>query len=206
VLLVDDDGTSRKVVEAMLRADAYELVLASSGEEAIQHVAGPTADLVICDVMMPGVDGYEVCRAMRAHPAWRFVPVILLTALDGPDDLVRGIEAGAEEFLVKPVNRLVLRARVRAMLHVRQRFRELESAAAAVDVESLLQARRRRIAAQAGMSDREREVLELLLLGRNHHEIGTALGITERTARFHQASILKKLGADSRVDLARIFL
>ncbi len=204
ILVVDDDLGSRQTVEALLHGDPYELDFATSGEEALQYLEAPPVDLIICDVMMPGIDGYEVCRRMRADAVWRFVPIILLTALDGEDDLVRGIEAGAEEFLVKPVERVVLRARVRAMLNVRQRFNELQGASR--DVDSLLKVRRQRIADQAGMSARESEVLELLLLGRSHEEIGTVLGITERTARFHQGSILKKLGAESRVDLTRIFL
>ncbi len=204
ILVVDDEQSARETVEALLHADPYELDFAKSGYEALQRVKAAPVDLVICDVMMPGMDGFELCRELKAHPEWRYVPVILLTALDGHDDMVRGIEAGAEEFLSKPVERVVLRARVRAMLRVRQHFGQLK--AAAPDVETLLRQRRERIADEAELSAREREVLELLLLGRTHQEIGAVLGISPRTAKFHQASVLQKLGADSRVDLVRIFL
>lgn len=204
ILIIDDERAARDATLAMLAQDPYELHVAASAEAAMGLLDSVAVDLLICDVMMPGTDGLAVCRAMKAHPAWRYVPIILLTALGGYDDLVRGIEAGAEEFLTKPVERLVLRTRVRAMLRVRERFGELR--AATPDLDALLRARRERIADNAGLSARERQVLDLLLLGRNQEEIGLALQITPRTAKFHQARLLEKLGADSRVDLLRIFL
>lgn len=138
-----------------------------------------------------------MCRALKADPRWRHVPIVLLTALSERGDVVRGLDAGADDFVTKPVDGAVLRARVRALLRVRDAYLELQ-AGAEVD------RRAERIAA-AGLTAREREVLELLLLGRTHEDIAVALGISERTSKFHQANLLEKLGAESRMDLLRLF-
>lgn len=204
ILVVDDEQSARDALEALLSADRYRLEFAGGGAEALRRLEGAPVDLILCDVMMPGTDGFAVCRAVKAHPQWRFVPVILVTALDGQDDMVRGLEAGADEFLPKPIERVVVRARVRAMLRVRSHYKQLR--AESPDLEALLRHRREKIVQEAGLSPREREVLELLLLGRTHGDIGLVLGIAARTAKFHQQNVLRKLGADSRLDLARLFI
>lgn len=204
ILVVDDEQAGLDTVEALLHADRYDLVFATRGRQALDRLAVGPVDLILCDVMMPGMDGYEVCRQVKAHPDWRFIPLILLTVLDGTDDMVRGLEAGADEFLTKPVERIVLRARVRSMLRIRKQYSELK--ANSPDLDALLRARRDQLARDAELSTREREVLDLLLLGRTHDDIAQILGISPRTSKHHQQSILLKLGADSRVDLVRLFL
>ena len=203
VLVVDDDASARQTLEAILYREAYDVLFASSAAGAFEHLVGSSVDLVICDVMMPGTDGFAVCRAIKAHPEWRFVPTILVTALDGRDDTIRGLEAGADDFLSKPLEGAVLRARARAMLRVRGQYGELR--VSPKDEETLLGARRARLIESAGLSEREKEVLDFVLLGRAHQDIATALGISERTSKFHQANLLKKLGAESRLDLLRLF-
>lgn len=203
ILVVDDEPSARETIAALLHADRYDLEFAANGADAVARLEQPPPDLVICDVMMPGLDGFEVCRTVKAHAQWQFVPIILVTALGGDDDMVRGLEAGADEFLSKPVERIVLRARIRVMLRIRTRYQRLRGRA--TDLGALLRARREQIAEEARLTARERQVLELLLLGRTHEEIGVALGLTTRTAKFHQANILRKLGAASRLDLMRIF-
>jgi len=204
ILVVDDQESARDTIQALLAHDGHLLTFASNGADALARMSAQNVDLVLCDVMMPKLDGFEVCRAIKADHEWRYTPVILVTALDGQDDLVRGLDAGADEFLSKPLDKVVLRARVRAMLRIRAQYREVRKRA--TDVDAMLRERRHAITTAAALSARECEVLDLLLLGRNHAEIGTALGITPRTAKFHQTNILEKLGADSRLDLLRIFL
>lgn len=204
VLIVDDEESSRDTVRAQLTADRYALETACSGMEVIDRLKGAPVDLIICDVLMPRMDGFEVCRQVKAHPVWRFTPLILATALEGEDDLVRGLEAGADDFLSKPVPRVVLRARVRALLRIRAHYNQLLRTPA--DLDELLRTRRERIIESAALSPRERQVLELLLLGRTHEEIGKVLDISPRTSKHHQQSLLAKLGADSRHDLSRLFL
>ncbi|HSS02333.1 MAG TPA: response regulator [Kofleriaceae bacterium] len=200
VLVIDDDPAALQTTRAQLMPESYDVTLASSGVAALDHLAREPGDLVICDLMMPGLDGYEVSRAFKAHAEWRYVPIILLTALDSHDAIVRGLEAGADELVTKPTEGAVLRARARSMLRVRHTYKLLRAAAAGPDE------RRADLMARARLTDREREVLELLLLGRTHEDIADVLGISERTSKFHQANLLAKLGAESRLDLLRLFL
>jgi signal transduction histidine kinase len=119
VLIVDDDTASRNTVAALLSPGGYRIRFASSGEEALAAVEEETPDLVLLDVMMPGLDGFEVCRWLRVCLREDSIPIILITALDGRSDIVRGLEAGADDFLHKPVYGAELRARVSNLLKVR---------------------------------------------------------------------------------------
>jgi two-component system sensor histidine kinase/response regulator len=129
VLIVDDESSARDTLEMLLTKEDYELAFASSGHEALARlkVLAPGPDVILLDVMMPGLDGFEVCRRIKAHEEWRHTPVILVTALDSRDDLVRGLDAGADEFLPKPVNGPELRARVRSMLRIKRQFDQLQA-------------------------------------------------------------------------------
>jgi DNA-binding NarL/FixJ family response regulator len=200
VLVIDDDPAALQITQVQLRPEGYDVALVGGGAAALERLPGEPPDLVICDLMMPDLDGYAVSRALKADPEWRYVPIILLTALDARDAIVQGLEAGADEFVSKPVEGAVLRARARSMLRVRQTYKRLRACAPQPEE------RRAEIMAQARLTEREREVLELLLLGRTHEDIAHALGITERTSKFHQSNLLVKLGAESRLDLMRLFL
>jgi signal transduction histidine kinase len=124
VLIVDDDETARETLVAMLEGEHYELQLAKDGLEALQMLEKLRPDLILLDIMMPGMDGFEVCRRIRATPPLAEMPIILLTALDDRDSLLRGIEAGADDFLSKPADRRELIARVRTITRL-NRYRTL---------------------------------------------------------------------------------
>jgi len=124
VLIVDDDLTARETLMAMLEGEGYDLQAAKDGTQALQWLELLQPDLILLDVMMPGMDGYEVCRRVRSTPQLAEVPIILLTALDDRASLVRGIEAGADDFLSKPVDRRELTARVRTITRL-NRYRTL---------------------------------------------------------------------------------
>jgi DNA-binding response OmpR family regulator len=113
VLLVEDDPAARQGLELALRRLGYEVRLAETGEAALGGTGGATADVVVLDVMLPGVDGFEVCRRLRRDSD---VPVIMLTARGDDFDIVGGLEAGADDYVVKPVEPRVLDARIRAVL------------------------------------------------------------------------------------------
>lgn len=115
-------------MEMLLLREGYELYFAADGYEALAHLDEDEADVILLDVMMPGMDGFELCERLRRNPKWQHVPIILVTALDSKQDLARGLEAGADDFLQKPYNGLELRARVRSMLRIKQRHDELEAA------------------------------------------------------------------------------
>jgi putative two-component system response regulator len=128
VLVVDDIEANRGLVTAMLTRDGYEVSAAVSGTEALQSVRENRPDLVLLDVMMPGLNGFEVCRLLKGDPATRLVPVVLITALHHADDRIRGIDADADDFITKPFNVHELRSRVRSLIRIKRYTDDLDSA------------------------------------------------------------------------------
>jgi CheY-like chemotaxis protein len=124
VLIVDDEPKNRRTVEALLAPLGCAVTFAGDGAEALARAARLQPDLILLDVMMPGLDGFEVCRRLRADAALAEVPVILVTALDDRESRLRGLEAGADDFVTKPFDRAELRARVRTVLRL-NRYRRL---------------------------------------------------------------------------------
>ncbi len=124
VLIVDDQVRGREALASVLEAEGYKLTFACNGAEAIKMARLIIPDLVLLDVMMPEMDGFEVCHLLRADPALALIPVIMVTALDDRDSLLQGIEAGADDFISKPFNRAELRARIRTITRL-NRFRAM---------------------------------------------------------------------------------
>jgi len=125
VLVVDDVPANIKLLEARLSAEYFDVVTAMSGQEALTVCARAECDLVLLDVMMPDMDGFEVCRRLKTNPATHHIPVVMVTALDQPSDRVRGLEAGADDFLTKPIPELALIARVRSLARLKMVTDEL---------------------------------------------------------------------------------
>ena len=119
VLVVDDTPQNVKLLADILGAKGYVAITAASGEEALAKLAAERPDIVLLDVMMPGLSGYDVCRRIRADPATALLPVVLVTSLDPHEERVKGIEAGADDFLSKPIHQAELLARVRSLLRVK---------------------------------------------------------------------------------------
>jgi CheY-like chemotaxis protein len=116
VLIVDDDSVALDILEGHLASEGYNLILTSSGFEALRHLERDQPDLIVLDVMMPHLDGFEVCQRIKANGRWRHIPVILVTGFWDQEQMDRGITAGAESFLPKPVDGNELRSLVRLML------------------------------------------------------------------------------------------
>jgi two-component system, cell cycle response regulator len=123
ILIVDDDPLNVKLLSAKLPADQFEALPAFSGKEALRRTLQENPDLILLDIMMPDMDGYEVSRRLKTNPATEGIPIILVTALDGSEDKIRGFEAGADEFLNKPVNDIELLTRINSLLRLK-RYRE----------------------------------------------------------------------------------
>ncbi|AMN80857.1 EAL domain-containing response regulator [Pseudomonas azotoformans] len=118
LLIVDDEPQVRKLLETLLHHEGYQTVSASSGEEALQVVAQQAPDLILLDIMMPGMDGYEVASQLKSDDVTAGIPIIMLSALSDPGARVSGLESGAEEFLSKPIERIELSLRVRNLLRL----------------------------------------------------------------------------------------
>jgi len=127
LLIVDDEIQQRKLLETLLRHEGYQIVSAASGEEALRLVAQQPPDLILLDIMMPGMDGYEVAHQLKGNQATANIPIIMLSALSEPDARVSGLETGAEEFLSKPVERVELWLRVRNLLRLKAHGDQLKN-------------------------------------------------------------------------------
>jgi len=127
VLVVDDSEPNRELIAAYLEQAGHQVLMAGSGVEALLALQHKGVDLVLLDIMMPGMDGYEVCTRMRQNFATRLTPVVLVTSLDDRSDRIRGMDAGADDFLSKPVNQTELLARVRSLLRVKRLTDQLDS-------------------------------------------------------------------------------
>src|SRR5215472_4556195 len=125
ILVVDDIEANVRLLQAKLQAEYYDVLVASSGPEALAMAAEESPDLVLLDVMMPGMDGFEVCRRLKNDPETRHIPVVLVTALDGRGDRITGLEAGADEFLTKPIDDILLFARVKSLTRLKMVIDEL---------------------------------------------------------------------------------
>jgi putative two-component system response regulator len=124
LLIVDDDPIVRASLGALLIGEGYQLYFAVDGLEGVQKAIELHPDVILLDVMMPAVDGYEVCHRLRSEPSLQEIPILFLTALDDRDSRLRGLEAGADDFLSKPIDRLELRARLRTITRL-DRYRKL---------------------------------------------------------------------------------
>jgi adenylate cyclase len=129
ILVVDDTPANIKLLDAVLAPRGYTVIAAGSGPEALEKVATGRPDLVLLDVVMPGMDGYEVCRRLRDDPATGVLPVVMITA-SGDQDKVRAIEAGADDFIHKPFNQAELLARIRSLLRIKSYHDTIQQQAA----------------------------------------------------------------------------
>jgi CheY-like chemotaxis protein len=127
ILVVDDEPNNFDVIEVLLDSQDYILHYVDNGQEAIERLDIFHPDLILLDVMMPNTDGIEVCHRIKNMPQWESVPIIMVTALNSKQDLSRCLEAGADDFISKPVNGLELRARIRSMLRIKQQYDRIKT-------------------------------------------------------------------------------
>tara|TARA_R110000782_G_scaffold54637_14_gene115561 strand:- start:5406 stop:5894 length:489 start_codon:yes stop_codon:yes gene_type:complete len=128
ILVVDDNEHNLELIQAYLDELGGEIRVARDGTEALDSIAATPPDIVLLDIMMPRMSGYQVCERIKANSATRDIPVIMVTALNEVGDVERAVDAGADDFLTKPVNKLELVTRVRSLLRVRAMKRQLDAA------------------------------------------------------------------------------
>jgi two-component system, OmpR family, alkaline phosphatase synthesis response regulator PhoP len=133
VLIAEDDPQSAELLEAYLSGTGYEIKTAADGQEALQKVQDWRPDLILLDVMMPRISGFQVCKQVRADPKTRTIAILMITALDQPSDVDRAVEAGTDDFLTKPINKNQLLLLVRSLLKSRQYQRDIDRALAYIE-------------------------------------------------------------------------
>jgi two-component system, OmpR family, alkaline phosphatase synthesis response regulator PhoP len=133
ILVVDDNAQNLELLQAYLESLPCTLVTAADGLQALQIVERQAIDLILLDVMMPRMSGFEVCKKLKADPATRSIPIIMVTALNELGDIERGVESGTDDFLTKPVKKLELITRVKSLLRVRHLKRELDRTLAYIE-------------------------------------------------------------------------
>ena len=144
ILIIDDIDANVRLLEAKMSAEYYEVLMASDGHSGISLAKAQLPDIILLDVMMPGLSGYETCRRLKEDPDTRHIPVVLVTALDGRDDLLAGLDAGADDFMTKPIDDVMLMARLKGLVRLKL----------AIDGLRLLEASGRRMGVIAGTSAR----------------------------------------------------
>jgi signal transduction histidine kinase/DNA-binding response OmpR family regulator len=163
ILIVDDERHNRELLEVMLKPEGFILLSAASGEEALTMVAGQPPDLILLDVMMPGMSGYEVVKRVKSDPEAKSIPVIMLTALDDRNARMLGLSAGAEDFLTKPVDRAELSMRVRNLLRMKSFSDKLQATLDSLEsVNEELDRRTKEIASSQSVADAATERLARL--------------------------------------------
>ena len=133
VLIVDDNQQNRELLQAYLEVLPCRIVTAGDGLEALSMIEQAPPDLILLDVMMPRMSGFEVCQKLKSDPQTRAIPIIMVTALNELGDIERGVESGTDDFLTKPVNKLELVTRVKSLLRVRHLKRELDRTLAYIE-------------------------------------------------------------------------
>ena len=133
ILVVDDVLANVRLLEARLKAEYFDVRTARGGEEALDVARSERIDVVLLDIMMPGLSGFEVCTALKSDPKTAPIPIVIVTALDGPEDRVRALECGADDFLTKPVSEVALLARVKSLARLKATTDEMQVRASAME-------------------------------------------------------------------------
>jgi CheY-like chemotaxis protein len=133
ILVADDNRQNAELLEAYLSDGDWDVHTTADGEETLKEVRARRPDVILLDIMMPKISGFEVCKRLRADPQTRDIGVLMITALDQPSDVEKAVEAGTDDFVTKPINKTELLLRVRSLLAARQNKRELDRALAYID-------------------------------------------------------------------------
>jgi DNA-binding NarL/FixJ family response regulator len=203
LLVVDDEPNLLVAVGACLRAEGFDVVTARSGKEALVRVAETVPDLIVSDVRMPGMDGYQLARQLRASSRTALTPVVFLTAKDETADRVEGFRAGVDAYLTKPFEPDELVAVIRSIL---DRVQRTHAEIARLVGSSQADAAPHAPFYDEALTEAEGRVAEAVARGLSNKEIAAELSISVRTVENHISHILSKKGFGNRVEIARFVL
>jgi DNA-binding NarL/FixJ family response regulator len=189
ILVIEDEPEMRRNIVKLLRYHEYEPIEAENGRKGVELARRERPDLILCDVMMPELDGYEVLQALRQDAVLALIPFVFLTAKGDKDDLRSGMNLGADDYLTKPVANADLAQTIEARLRRSQQQAKREFKPDFSSTEPLL---------KLGLTARATETLLWLAQGKTNSDIATILGITESTVKKHVQEIFEKLGVETR--------
>jgi DNA-binding NarL/FixJ family response regulator len=189
ILVIEDEPEMRRNIVKLLRYHEYEPIEAENGRKGVELARRERPDLILCDVMMPELDGYEVLQALRQDAVLALIPFVFLTAKGDKDDLRSGMNLGADDYLTKPVANADLAQTIEARLRRSQQQAKREFKPDFSSTDPLL---------KLGLTARATETLLWLAQGKTNSDIATILGITESTVKKHVQEIFEKLGVETR--------
>ncbi len=196
LLLIDDDPNLILLVKDYLEFNGYEVITASHGREGIKILETETPDLIICDVMMPEMDGYAFIQQIRKNPRLDWLPVIFLSAKGQSQDRIKGLSQGADVYMVKPFEPDELVAQVQSTIN--QSSRLMGSNNKKVDNSSRIQ-----VPVSVGLTPTEKKVVDLVAQGMSNKDISIQLSVSQRTIESHVSNMLNKTGLHNRTELSR---
>ena len=197
LLLVDDDPNLILLVKDYLEFRGYDVIAAESGNEAIEILKQRTPDLIICDVMMPDMDGYSLVKFIRGDSKTQSIPILLLSAKGQNQDRIKGFNIGADIYMTKPFEPEVLVAQIQSFLSFKDRL---------VDRGKLSNKPSNKLAGKVKFTPTELNVLSLLSKGRKNKQIAQQLNVSQRTIESHVSNMLNKTGLNNRTELACLAL
>lgn len=201
ILIIEDKTCFRELITFSLQTEGYEVCSASNGKEGVKVAREQKPDLILCDVMMPALDGYGVIRTLRQDPAFATTPFIFLTAKGNHNDVRTGMNSGADDYLNKPVAHDELIAAVRSRLARAGAVKQVIEASGGFTIDFENHAP---LIAAWGLTLREAEVLSWVAQGKGNADIAILLGIKESTVKQHVSSCFQKTGAENRSTAAMI--
>jgi len=202
LLIVDDEPSLLRAVGACMRTEGYEVQTVSSGKDALVTLAESLPDLIISDIRMPGMTGYELVRRIRSSPRTALIPVIFLTAKDQKEDRIEGFRTGVDAYITKPFEPDELLAVITSIFNRLERTRSEFSRLIGKSEEQ----HGVTPVYQSDMTEAESRVAEAVARGLTNKDIAAELGISIRTVENHVSHILAKKGFASRVEIARLIL
>lgn len=206
VLIVDDEPQNLALLHGALDDAGYRVLVAMDGAGALQRLEKRHPDLILLDALMPGLDGFQTCRAIKADDAFADIPVLFMTALTESNHVIEGFSAGAVDYVTKPIDCQELLARVAAHLRTARRIRAAHSIPrpAAPNMQSL--EGKHHLAKRFSLTERELEVLHWVTCGKTNKDIADILGLSARTVNKHLEHIFVKLGVETRTAATSIAL
>jgi DNA-binding response OmpR family regulator len=204
VLIVDDTPDNLALLSTALEQAGYKVLVALDGISALERMQRMRPDVVLLDAMMPGLDGFQTCRRMKAMPAIAEIPVLFMTALTESEHVVEGFAAGGVDYVTKPIHPEEVLARVAAHLRTARILQAARSQPRAARPDLGDEQVQQELAQRFALTLRELEVLQWVACGKTNRDIGTILGLSPRTVNKHLEHVYVKLGVETRTAAAAV--